>query len=269
MPRIAILYICVGKYTVFWEDFYKSFEEMFIPESSKEYFVFTDCEDLYDRDNERVHIIEQENLGWPGNTLFRFRMFLTQKEKLKEFDYVFFMNANVQCVEKVGKEFLPIEESLLFVQHPGFYNAPNYRFPYDRNKKSSAYIKYGEGNVYICGGINGGKSKAFLEMCETLNQRIESDYAKGIIALWHDESQVNKYILENKDYKLLSPSYCYSEGCGIPFTPILLVRDKTKYIDVVQIKNVNHLKVFIDSVKKGIMYRIFYLKDKLRRTDND
>ena len=265
MSKIAILYICVGKYTVFWKDFYKSFEEKFIPDSVKEYFVFTDCKDIYDSQNERVHLIEQENLGWPGNTLFRFRMFLTQREKLKEFDYVFFMNANVQCVDYVGEEFLPIRESLLFVQHPGFYSAPNYRFPYDRNKKSSAYIRYGEGDVYVCGGINGGKSKAFLEMCEVLNQRIEADYGKGIIALWHDESQVNRYILENNDYKLLTPSYCYPEGSDIPFKPVLLVRDKSRYIDVARIKNVKSIKVIIKSLKEGIIYRMFYLKDRMKK----
>lgn len=264
MSRIAILYICVGKYKVFWEEFYKSFEEKFIPECEKEYFVFTDAGELYDSNKEKVHIIEQENLGWPGNTLYRFKMFLTQKEKLIDFDYMFFMNANVECVEKVGKEFLPIDENLLFVQHPGFYDAPNYRFPYDRNKKSLAYIPYGKGRVYVCGGINGGKSKAFLEMCEVLDERIEMDYEKGIIALWHDESQVNKYILDTHDYKILSPSYCFPENAQIPFKPILLVRDKSRYIDVVKIKNVNNIKVFVDSIKKGIIYRWFCIEDKLK-----
>ncbi len=265
MSKIAILYICVGKYTVFWEEFYKSFEEKFIPECEKEYFVFTDSESIYDSENKRVHLIYQENLGWPGNTLFRFKIFLTQKEQLKKYDYLFFMNSNVMCVEKVGKEFLPITEKLLFVQHPGFYDAPNYRFPYDRNKKSTAYIPYEKGKVYVCGGINGGKSEAFLEMCEILNKKIDFDYEKGIIALWHDESQVNRYILENEDYKLLSPSYCYPEGSEISFKPILLVRDKSKYIDVVKIKNVNNIKKFAASVKNGIIYRFYHVKNSLKK----
>ena len=45
MLKIAILYVCVGSYTVFWDDFYKSFEEKFIPNAVKEYFVFTDSKD--------------------------------------------------------------------------------------------------------------------------------------------------------------------------------------------------------------------------------
>ena len=263
MSKIAILYIAVGKYTVFWEKFYKSFEEKFIKECDKEYFIFTDDTSFFDSCDKKLHIIEQENLGWPGNTLYRFRMFLTQKDKLKEFDYVFFMNANVECAENVGIEFLPVEEDLLVVQHPGFYNESKYRFPYDRNKKSTAYIPYGEGKVYVCGGINGGKSLPFLEMCEILNRRIDDDFDRGIIALWHDESQINKYILENENYKLLSPKYCFQESSENPFPPVLFVRDKAKYFDVVKVKNVNSKKVFLDSVKKGIIYRFFLIRDKI------
>lgn len=269
MCRIAILYICVGKYAVFWEDFYLSFEEKFIPDCRKEYFVFTDSAELYDSRNERVHLISQENLGWPGNTLFRFRMFLTQWEALEKFDYVFFMNANVQCMERIGREFLPETESLLFVQHPGYFAVPNYCFPYDRNRKSSAYIPYVKGKVYVCGGVNGGKSRAFLEMCDVLNKRIESDYAKNIIALWHDESQMNRYILENKDYKLLSPAYCYPEGWDIPFMPKLMVKNKSSYIDVAKIKNEKKRNGFAYTVKNRIIYYFFSIKDRMMKGKND
>ena len=78
MSRIAVLYICTGEYSVFWKDFYNSFEEKFLVDHDKEYFVFTDAENLFGTANKRIHLIYQENLGWPGNTLFRFKMFLTQ-----------------------------------------------------------------------------------------------------------------------------------------------------------------------------------------------
>ena len=81
---IAILYICTGKYSVFWKEFYRSMEKYFLRNSEVEYFVFTDADKLYDEEkNARIHRIRQENLGWPGNTLFRFRMFVSIKEKLE------------------------------------------------------------------------------------------------------------------------------------------------------------------------------------------
>ena len=238
MLNVAILYICIGEYSIFWKDFYDSFEEKFLSNCHKEYYVFTDNMELYKNNEDNVHIIEQKNLGWPGNTLFRFKMFLTQKQQLLKFDYIFFLNANAVCMKEVGEEFLPHVESLLFVQHPGFYNVPNYRFPYDRNKKSSAYIPYKKGNVYVTGAINGGKSKGFLQMCEELSREIDMDYERGIIALWHDESHINKYILNRSDYKLLPPSYIYTEGKTLPFSPIILARDKNKFININKIKSI-------------------------------
>ena len=44
--KIAILYICTGKYNIFWKDFYTSCEKNFIPNSEKHYFVFTDAENI-------------------------------------------------------------------------------------------------------------------------------------------------------------------------------------------------------------------------------
>jgi len=73
---IAILYICTGKYDVFWKQFYKSCRKRFIPDYSKDYYVFTDAEILYKEEQGNVHKIKQECLGWPFDTLMRFQMFL-------------------------------------------------------------------------------------------------------------------------------------------------------------------------------------------------
>lgn len=232
MYRIALLYIGIGEYVHFWEEFYKSMQKNFLRESKKEFFVFTDADQLYGEGEDKcIHRIHQKDLGWPGNTLFRFRMFMTQKEELEKFDYIFFMNANIVCRKEVTEEmFLPIKEQLLVVQHPGYWNKSSLEFPYDRNRRSSAYIPYGKGQVYVCGGINGGKREAYLKLIEELDKRIEMDYNNNIIAKWHDESHINKYIIENTDYRLLSPSYGFPEGWDGPYVPILFLLDKKSRI---------------------------------------
>lgn len=239
--KIAILYICTGEYVVFWKEFYQSFELKFLPQIQKEYFVFTDAEQLYgeslgDTPANNIHKIYQENLDWPGNTLFRFKIFATITDKLKEFDYIFFANANLVCIEEVTETILPMREDLLVVQHPGFFDKPPYRFPYDRHKESKAYIPYDKGSVYVCGGVNGGKAEAYIHLITELHNRVEDDYARGVIAEWHDESQLNKYILEHTNYKMLPPSYCYPQGWKIPYRQIMMVRDKSEYINVHEIK---------------------------------
>ena len=73
--RIAILYICTGKYDIFGQDFYNSSEDFFLKEYEKTYYVFTDALSIYNEDNQFVKKVYQENLGWPENTLFRYKMF--------------------------------------------------------------------------------------------------------------------------------------------------------------------------------------------------
>lgn len=228
MYKVAILYICTGKYNIFWEDFYKTSQKYFLNNCNKEYFVFTDSEYIYNEKDNKIHKIYQENLGWPYNTLMRFNMFKKIEDKLKKFDYIFFLNANMLFIDYIGNEILPIKEDLLVVKHPGFYNKNNLEFTYDRNEKSLAYIPFGEGKYYVAGGFNGGKAEEFIKLIDKLDSNIKIDLDRNIIALWHDESHLNKYILDKK-IKILGCDYIYPEGWNIPFDKKILVRDKSKY----------------------------------------
>lgn len=112
-------------------------------------------------------------------------------------------------VDKVGDEIL---SDLVATKHPGqsFNDINNMSF--DRNSKSQAYVPYGEGNTYYAGGFNGGKIKNFLEMSKTISEKVDQDVEKNIIALWHDESHLNRYLIDNPPTLSLSPSYCYPEA---------------------------------------------------------
>ncbi len=54
-------------------------------------------------------------------------------------------------------------------------------------------------------------------LCHELERRTEQDLQNGVIALWHDESQLNRYAAERSDYRLLTPAYWYPEGWDMPF----------------------------------------------------
>lgn len=90
----------------------------------------------------------------------------------------------------------------------------------------------GGGEYYVAGGLNGGKQAAFLAMCETLANNIQRDQDNNIMAIWHDESHLNRYIATHSQYKLLDPSYLYPEGWKLPFEAKILVREKSNYFDV-------------------------------------
>lgn len=234
---IAVLYICTGKYVTFWKQFFRSFEKRFISDYRKEYFVFTDAEKIYAEEKENVHRIYQKLLGWPGDTLMRFHMFLSIEDLLCKCDYTFFFNANCHCKSRIkAEEFLPVEEDLLFVQHPGMYHKTPQQYTYERNEKSQAYIPMGEGTVYVCGGVNGGKSRAFISVMKELRDRIDRDQEQGIVAIYHDESHINRYVYEHPGYRLLSPAYCNPQEWKIPYKKKIVILDKKRYFDVEGVK---------------------------------
>lgn len=228
--KVGVLYICTGKYIQFWESFYQSCEQYFLPNICKEYIVFTDADEIYSETNmDNIHLVYQAKLGWPLDTLMRYHMFINEYDRLIKYDYLFFFNANALFMNYVGAEFLPtIEEKLVGVIHPGFYNRNNTDFTYDRNKQSTAYIPYGKGTHYYCGGVNGGISEAFLLLSKILSENINKDLERGIIALWHDESHINRYFIDNPP-KTLDSSYAYPEHWNIPFVKKIMIKDKSHY----------------------------------------
>ena len=249
--KIAILYICTGKYYIFWEIFYNSAQKNLFPYETKHFFVFSDASRSLFLNNDVTHIY-QPKLGWPNDTLFRFHMFSRIIDKLAEYDFIFFFNANILFLEKINIDILPTkEEGLLVVQHPGYYSSNISDYPYERNKKSTAYIARNEGKHYVFGAVNGGTSQAYIKMIQDLKKSIDIDTWNGIVATWHDESHLNKYILE-KNYKLLSPEYAYPEDWILPFPKKIIILDKNKY------GGHNFLREDSTSTKTSLIRNIFH-----------
>lgn len=225
--KIGILYICTGKYNIFWKEFFLSSEKHFCPGFEKQYFIFTDSEIQPLADN--VTIIHQKKLGWPFDTLMRFHMFNGIKDKLLEMDYLFFFNSNMVFLRKVtAKEILPTEsEQLVGVRHPFFYDGPN-NAPFEDNKQSTAFLLSSDAKHYVAGGLSGGLSNAYMRLSEEIARNIDIDKEKGIIAKWHDESHLNKYFALHGNYKILHPGYIVPEKRlkTLPFRPSIVVLDK-------------------------------------------
>ena len=104
--KVAVLYICTGKYIRFWEEFYRTAEASFLPGIEKHYFVFTDGT-FAEQANENVTKIFQKNLGWRDNPLRRVHMVLGIEESLIPYDYLYFFNANCRFHQPVEIEITP------------------------------------------------------------------------------------------------------------------------------------------------------------------
>lgn len=257
---IGILYICTGPYALFWKDFFESFEKNFMLDTKKYYYVFTDAKEIYmEKKCDRIRRYHLEAQPWPLVTLLRFHTFLSIREELEKHDFLMFSNANIICNSVVTEEeFLPNEsigEELCFTHHPGYYNKKTMLVPYDRNRKCTAYVPYNCGKFYVIGAMFGGTSCSFIEMSEILSKRINEDLKAGIIAKWHDESHINKYIINKTNFKLLNPGYCYPVGFDVPCEKKILGVSKEEKFDV------NSFKGYYSDVNRSYIKKFFrYLK---------
>lgn len=247
--RIAVLYICTGVYSQFFEGFYHSAEKFFLPGEDKEYFVWTDHDDLGDLGN-NIHIYHRECAGFPADSLFRFEMFLEAKSAWMQLDYVYFFNANMEFKQVVGPEILPDDRGLVSAYWPGrrMTEAPMFH-PYERNKASLAYIApHDPPYHYYMAGLNGGNVYLYSLFVEELAHNIRDDYDRGIVARVHDESHINKYFHSHPS-KVMPKEYCWPEEWPISgFEPKVILRDKVRLNSYY---NKGRKRSFLAYAKKG------------------
>lgn len=168
-----------------------------------------------------VNIIDTGAALWPTPTLMRYHLFLNEEEKLKEYDYIFYLDADMKVVSKVSDEILG--EGLTAAEHPMYSLRPQYIPPYEPNKNSTAYIPR-PGKIidesgkprfkpyYYAGGFQGGKAKEFIEAMKEMKSNIDKDFNSNYIAIWNDESHWNKYLSEHEPSIVLSPAYVYPDS---------------------------------------------------------
>ncbi len=213
--KVAILYMATGKYIAFWDDFYQAMEKYFLPNHKKTYFLFTDHDDL--KVPENVIKIHQDQLPWPYITFKRFHFFDGVKEQLKEFDYIYFLNGTMMPLAEINEEIFPTDEQEIAVtiRAGDFRRKHKLWFRYSRNKKSKSYIAPHEGKYYVMGGFNGGTSKGFLKLIDTLKKWTDIDIQNNIVPAWHDESMLNRYVInlfyDGKNPLILMPEYSLYE----------------------------------------------------------
>ncbi len=213
---IGVLYISTGRYRVFWPGFYESWKRMFFPESKRKIFIFSDSPLEYFIESGKVedssilvytHI---ENKPWPYVILLRYQLFVRYAVLWKDCDYIFYINGDYVFYKRIGAEILPTEEEsgLVVAEHQKSLELKPEEYPYERNPQSTAFIPVGEGEHYFAGGFNGGRSADFLRLSREIDEATQRDLDNGIIAVWHDESQLNARLL-NRKVKVLSPWYVW------------------------------------------------------------
>jgi hypothetical protein len=184
-------------------------------ESAKEFFVEHDAFLWADELIPSIAKFQLQKyaLGFPNETLYRYHTFFEQYQFLEKYDYLFYIDVDMRFVAPVGEEIF--SDGITATLHPGYVGTPGTP---ERRAESMAVIPQGSNNRYFCGGFNGGTSGHFLRMAQAIKGAVDEDASRGITAIWHDESHLNRYLYLNGPTKVLDPSYCYPENAGPYYT---------------------------------------------------
>ena len=93
-------------------------------------------------------------------------------------------------------------------------------------------------------------------MIEELDEAILKDKEKGIVAIWHDESHLNHYIIGRTDLKILGPEYVNQEDVDYGVEPMIISRNKDNYMNIDDLRGIkkSNYEKLVAKLKKGIKY---------------
>ena len=219
--KIAVVMICLNEpYWQYLKPCIDSLKKFMLKRHELDFLVWTDMPKEREKDLGAT-IIPTEPFQWPLPTLHRYHLFLREEEKLREYDYVFYCDADMLAVSRIGDEILG---DLVGAQHPMHAYKDSYNPPYEPNEKSTAFIprpgrivvRNGKRKLeplYYAGGFQGGRSDLWIDAMKVMRDRIDEDFSKNnYIARWNDESHVNRYFFENPPDVVLNPSYVYPDS---------------------------------------------------------
>jgi len=236
--KVAISFLGTGKYLDFLPKYYENIEKYFLPNSEKTILAFTDGE--LDGTPENLKVFSQEHLDWPYITLKRFEIINKAREIISNHDWFVFIDGDALVVDRIDEEDFFTDKPLFGVHHPCHYlkMPPHNQYPgaYEITENCNAAVdleKY-QPKVYYQGCFWGGRTPEVCAMIDELEYRVGDDLKRNVIALWHDESHLNKYFIENPDLvHTYGPEYAFPEvfkdQCTFEPKIVHLAKDNSEY----------------------------------------
>ena len=163
----------------------------------------------------RIKFAKVLDFDWPEVTLFRYREILRNSTLFGGHSLIWLdSDMRIHALPKFPKA----DKSLYFAPHPGF----NFNLSYSKrsfyrtarmflgkivegrlsrirvgdwedNRDSLSFVPPNHRKPYVHGAFWGGTKSEVLNMCKSLALRTDIDYARGLIARYHDESHLNWY----------------------------------------------------------------------------
>ena len=215
--KVAIIFIGTAKYLEFLPNYYETAMANLFPGVDKQFFVFTDGDLGGDLPN-NITVIPQEHLPFPYITLYRFDIINRSLNLMEDCDYLLFLDADTKVANTVEfDEVFVKDKPYSGVHHPchalGMNPHNKGTGAFETNTNSLAHVKPGDDlSTYWQGCVWGARMDYAKKLVSELDHRTKVDESNGVVAVWHDESHINKYYIENKDMvHTMHPQYAYPE----------------------------------------------------------
>lgn len=209
--RIGLNLIATNKYFHFVPKILESIEKFFFINDDVTILIHTNMDTgniISSRNNINIIKNEIEHEPWPFTTLKRFHYFSNAKIQMCECVLIFYIDVDSIFIGTIESSMLP-KDGIFATLHPCLFQGEGTP---ERNPLSKAFIPIGSNNKYFCGGFFGGFKKEFYEMCEKIKDDIDSDLKNNYIAIWHDESHLNRFLYENPPSLILKPPFAVAEN---------------------------------------------------------
>ncbi|XP_032334638.1 globoside alpha-1,3-N-acetylgalactosaminyltransferase 1 isoform X3 [Camelus ferus] len=212
---IGLTVFAVGKYTQFVQHFLESAERFFMQGYRVRYYVFTDDPTALPRvplgPGRLLSIVPiKRHSHWEEISTRRMETISQHiaESVHREVDYLFCVDVDMVFRNPWGPETLG---DLVAAIHPGYFTVPRQQFPYERRHVSTAFVADGEGDFYYGGAVFGGRVARVYEFTRGCHMGILADKANGIMAVWQEESHLNRRFISHKPSKVLSPEYLWDD----------------------------------------------------------
>lgn len=205
---VAIFVGSTGPYATYMPTFINSAEKFLFPGTKKRYIVFTDLKSH--EFGENVIFVPTEHKQWPWFVMRRYDFILEQESLWADCDYCMLLNVNVEFKQPIPCEHLLPDETQDIACLTFDWHKPH-NLPVERRPEYHCFIptdvklsKYWQSGLYVT------TTTVFKTLCADIAPAMKEDREKGLIAVWHDESYLNHWLV-GKKIKAISKDYCMPE----------------------------------------------------------
>lgn len=215
--RIGFITYSTGPYNAFVEDLWRSINQHAFRDHEVHLFLFTDrAADSSFLPGGKVHKRQQERVGWPFDSMGRHFLFRDAKDWYNEMDYMISVDSDSILSGPLDSSMLGERIGAIqawFYGHEKSYWTNDRRLTPVGTPYTHGYISDEAACCYFTGNLFGGSRTGFIEILEECTSLALLDLGSvpPRVALWHDETYLNRVFVDHPPTIVLKPNFMYPE----------------------------------------------------------